>query len=329
MMTIKESLREIKLGKLKFVYFLKGNDSFLHSFFINQLSIYYFNGSKQEKTLILPDEMNGKEIIGKLLNEDLFLTKELIVIRNPQLIRGKYREDLIKYCSSPLKSKILILIIDDWFDKSIITKKISELNRVVNVQTPFETEMRKWAKYFFKKEKISVSPDVINLITNISGDSLSHLKNEIEKICLWSDRKTGITVENVKIFSGWKRQRYRWEFLIAVGNRNFENSIILGKNLITKSDSFLSLIYPLTALFQEILFFRLNNGTFLPNRGYILLSDSLRKRIPEFSQMYSVKELEKIFEYLGQIDKNFKRAYLDEENEFIQFIEIAVGKYGQ
>tara|TARA_B100001250_G_scaffold320959_1_gene283902 strand:- start:2087 stop:3073 length:987 start_codon:yes stop_codon:yes gene_type:complete len=325
-MTIKESLKQIKLGKIKFVYFLKGNDSFLHSFFTEKVSEYYFKGSKHEKTLILPDEMSGKEIIGKLLNEDLFLTKELFIIRNPQSIRGKYRDDLIKYCSSPLRSKILILIIDDWFDKSLITKKISKLNEIINVQTPFENEMRLWAKYFFKKEKTIVNSDVINLVTNIAGDNLAHLKNEIEKICLWSDNKKEITAKDIKIFSGWKRERHRWEFLIAVGNRNFDNSIILGKSILTKSETFLSLIYPLTALFQEILFFRLNNGTFLPNRGYIPLSNSLRNRIPEFSKRYSKKELENILRYLGYIDKNTKRAYLNEENEFIQFIEVAIGK---
>ena len=159
-MTIKESLKQIKLGNLKFVYFLKGDDSFLHSFFIEKVSQYYFKGSKHEKTLILPDEMSGKEIIEKLFNEDLFSTKELFIIRNPQLIRGKYKDDLIKYCLSPLKSKILILIIDNWFDKSVITRKISLLTSIVNVQTPFETEMRLWAKYFFKQEKISVNPDL-------------------------------------------------------------------------------------------------------------------------------------------------------------------------
>ncbi len=326
-MTIKESLKQIKLGNLKFVYFLKGDDSFLHSFFIEKVSQYYFKGSKHEKTLILPDEMSGKEIIEKLFNEDLFSTKELFIIRNPQLIRGKYKDDLIKYCLSPLKSKILILIIDNWFDKSVITRKISLLTSIVNVQTPFETEMRLWAKYFFKQEKISVNPDIINLVTNIAGDSLAHLKNEIEKICLWSDNKKEISSKDIKIFSGWKRERHRWELLIAVGSRNFENSIILGKNILSKSESFLSLIYPLTALFQEILFCRLNNGTFLPNRGYTPLTNSLRRRIPEFSKKYSNREVENILGYLGYIDKNIKKTYLNEENEFIQFIEVAIGKH--
>jgi len=328
-MTIKESLNQIKLGKLKFVYFLKGNDSFLHSFFTEKLSQYYFKGSKHQKTLILPDEMNGKEIIGKLFNEDLFSNKELLIIRNPQLIRGKYRDDLIKYCLSPLKSKILILIIDDWFDKSVFTRKISEVTQIVNVQTPFEDEMRLWAKYFFKQEKITVNSEIIKLVINISGDNLAHLKNEIEKICLWSDEKKEITAKDIKIFSGWKRERHRWEFLIAIGNRNFDDSIILGKSILTKSEPFLSLIYPLTALFQEILFYRLKNGTFLPNRGYIPLSNSLRKRIPEFSKRYSDKELEKILGYLGYIDKNTKRANFNEENEFVQFIEVAIKKHAK
>jgi len=326
-MTIKDSLKNIKSGKLKLVYLLKGNDSFLHSFFINKVCKYYFEGSNYSKTLILSDEMSGKEIIAKLLNEDLFLTKEVIIIRDPQSIRGKCRDDLIKYCTTPLENKILILIIDDWFDKSVITKKISLSAEVVNVQTPFESEMRLWAKFFFKKENITVNSDVINLVANIASDSLAHLKNEIEKICIWSNDKTEITSRDLKIFSGWQRQRFRWEFLMAVGNRNLDDSMFLGKNLITKSESFLSLIYPLTALFQEMLYYKLNHGTFSPNRGYTSLSNSLKKNIPKFSKQYSTEEIGDIFEYLGYIDKNIKSASLNEENEFIQFIEAGVGKY--
>ena len=270
--------------------------------------------------------MDGKEIISQLFNEDLFSSKKLYILRNPQQIRGKYKDDLIKYCLSPLKSRILILIIDDWFDKSIITKKIGSKVDVVDVRTPFENEMRLWAKYFFKEAKVLVTGDVINMLVDTGGDSLFHLKNEIEKICLWNMKKDEITVEDVQLFSGWKRERHRWEFLIAIGSRNFQSAILLGKNIITKNESFLSLIYPLTALFQEILFYSLNSGTFLPNRSYKPISASLMKRIPEFSKKFSIPEIYGVLRYLGYIDRNIKKTYVNDENELMQFIELAIGK---
>ena len=325
-MKIKEVLKQVRIGDLKFVYFLRGSDSFLQSFFIEKLSKYYFIDSINDKTFLFPDEMDGKEIISQLFNEDLFSSKKLYILRNPQQIKGKYKDDLIKYCLSPLKSRILILIIDDWFDKSIITKKIGSKVDVVDVRTPFENEMRLWAKYFFKEAKVLVTGDVINMLIDTGGDSLFHLKNEIEKICLWNMKKDEITVEDVQLFSGWKRERHRWEFLIAIGSRNFQSAILLGKNIITKNESFLSLIYPLTALFQEILFYSLNSGTFLPNRSYKPISDSLMKRIPDFSKKFSIPEIYGVLRYLGYIDRNIKKTYVNDENELMQFIELAIGK---
>ena len=42
--------------------------------------------SKIEKILMLPDDMSGKEIVDRITTKDLFSTKKIFIIRDPQKI---------------------------------------------------------------------------------------------------------------------------------------------------------------------------------------------------------------------------------------------------
>ena len=51
--------------------------------------------AKIEKVLMLPDDMSGKEIVDRITTKDLFSTKKIFIIRDPQKIKGKASIDLI------------------------------------------------------------------------------------------------------------------------------------------------------------------------------------------------------------------------------------------
>ena len=62
-MKIKEALKNISLRLVNPVFFLKGDDHFLQDFFIEKVSKKFFGNNNYSKTLMLPDDMKGKEII--------------------------------------------------------------------------------------------------------------------------------------------------------------------------------------------------------------------------------------------------------------------------
>ena len=115
--------------------------------------------------------------------------------------------------------------------------------------------------YFFKERHKSAHPSVVNIMVEMAGDSVAHLRNEIEKVCLWAGDRNEITSEDIELFSGWKREHQRWEFLLALGGKDYDRTIALGKTIITSNESMISLIYSLTTLFQEMLFAKMKNGT--------------------------------------------------------------------
>ena len=324
-MKIKEAIASLKKDMIYPIYSLKGGDHFLQNFFIERLSEEYFGSSKIEKILMLPDDMSGKEIVDRITTTDLFSTKKIFIIRDPQKVKGKASIDLINFCKNPVADCVTVFLNDDWTIKSSFLSKIEANAMQVDVQTPFANDLKKWTKFLIKKRGKTTNSFVENALIEMAGDSLVHLDNEIEKICLIIDEKSVIEIEDVERFSGWERDRQRWEFLLALGEKKYSRAIFLGKNLITKSESMLSLIIPLTALFQEMLFHKLENGTFNGHKGYIPLPPSVKKRVVYFSSLFEMVEIENALRKLSEIDKRQKSTYSKDETELIQFIGNVIG----
>ena len=324
-MKIKEAIAGLKKDMIYPIYFLKGNDHFLQNFFIERLSEEYFGSSKIEKVLMLPDDMSGKEIVDRITTTDLFSTKKIFIIRDPQKIKGKASIDLANFCKNPVADCVTVFLNDDWAIKSSFFRNVEANAIQVDVQTPFANDLKKWTKFLIKKRGKTASLDVENTLIELAGDSLAHLDNEIEKICLIIGNRSIIEIEDVERFSGWERDRQRWEFLLALGEKKYSRAILLGRNLITKSESMLSLIMPITALFQEMLFHKMQNGTFNTYRGYIPLPPSVKKRVSYFSRSFKMAEIEGALKILSEIDKRQKTTFSKDETELIQFIGNVIG----
>jgi len=79
MRTTGDILRAIQGGYVEPVYFLLGEEYYLQHLIIEHIGKAIFGKSKQNKTLLLPDELSNKEIIDQLTQADLFSSKKLFI----------------------------------------------------------------------------------------------------------------------------------------------------------------------------------------------------------------------------------------------------------
>jgi DNA polymerase III subunit delta len=324
-MKIKEVVNNLRNNTFYNSYYLKGNDQFLQNFFIQKSLHFIFKDNPYDKTLMNPGDMNEKKIIDQILITDLFKSNKLFILRDPQKLKSKTFEDLLKYLNNPHENHLLIIINDDWSKKSTYLNKIERHLSYIDVQTPHESELKKWIVYLFKLRNKEVSIKVVNTLIEMAGDSLNHIDNEIEKVCLFVKNHKHISYENLKQFSGWKKERNRWELLMAIGEKNFDKSIFLANRILSNGDSMISLIYPLTAFLQEILYAKMNKGTNLVYRGYTPIPNKVKMNITSFKNLFSIKELENGLSELCNIDKRQKTKHSTDEADLVQFIGAFVG----
>lgn len=325
-MKIKEALKSISLGSTHPVFLLKGDDHFLQKFFIDRVLKIFFKDSSYTKTLMLPDDMSGKEIIKNLTITDLFEKSKLFIIRDPHRIIGRSSSDLFEICKKPNPGHLIFLIIDNWFAKTAFTAKMESFLEPIDTQSPFEKDMVKWAKYLIKKKHKTVDSKAVSYLIDMAGESIVHLNNEINKICICIEPRQHIEVEDLEQFSGWRRARVPWEFLLAYSSKNFEKSVEIGKSLIQGGNPLSSLIISLTSLYQEMLFIKMKkNGTFDSYSGYIPLPASIKKKLGYFTANFSKEEIIEAIKLLYGIDKRKKSQTTDDEFELIHFIGKTIG----
>ncbi len=318
--SIAQLMNTLKNGVIEPIYILQGTDKFLQRFLSDKIGNIFFQDSKSDKTLLIPDDMKGPEIIERITATDLFSSKKMFILLSPQKISGQSRIELLAYCDNPIQSNCLIIVLEEFGKNVAMVRELTNRFTAINISSPFENDMIKWAQYFLREHGIKASAGVLNTIIDMAGDSVGHIANEIDKISILLDDGQELTEDLVRQFSGWKREHQRWEFFKYLGNKDLKKSLKIGLSLITQNETMLTLIYPLTTFFQELLFTKLPNGGIPGRSGYVPLSNSIVKNLPQFAKKYSRNEIELALKLLGEIDVSSKTTSVSNESEMTKFL---------
>ena len=317
--TLKDIFLKLNKGEMNQVYFLKGDDYFLQEYFIKKVEKYIFGDDASHRELLMPDDMSSQEIIDRISQADLFSSQKYFIIRNPQQIKGKAQDELLQFCFNPTPNHFLVIIIDDYYSSLKIAKELQKVLGSIDVRKPFEKELRSWTNQLFADQGIDPPPSVVQAVLDMAGDSVYHIANQVDKICLGLGEEDKLTPEFVQQFSGWNREYQKWEFLNAVGQKNLSKPLLTGNDYIFRNDM-ISLLPSFTALFQEMLFIHMNNGTSQPFRGYIPLTNGVKNKLSAHAKKYTKKEIETNLALLGDIDKSIKTSSENDESLLTRFL---------
>jgi len=323
--SITQFMNSLKSGLVEPVYVFQGTDKYLQKYLSNKIAEKFFQDLKYDKTILIPDDMKGEEIIEQMTATDLFSSKKMFILFEPQKLKGTIRKEFLSYCDNPIKTNCLIIVLEEFKSSVAMVRELTKRFTAINVSSPFGNDMKKWAQYFFRQKGIKANSVVISTIVEMAGDSVGHIANEIDKISIILDEGQELFEDLVHQFSGWKREHQRWEFFKAVGNKDLKNSLKIGLSLIIQNETMLTLIYPLTAFFQELLFAKIPNGGVPGRSGYVPLSSSIVKSLPQFAKKYSRDDVELALKLLGEIDLRSKTTIVSDESEMTKFIFNLLG----
>lgn len=79
-------------------------------------------------------------------------------------------------------------------------------------------------------------------------------------------------------------------------------------------------------MFQELLYEKINTGTFVNNRNYIPIPPTIKKNIGTFSKNFTFSEIEFIIECLRNIDIKQKTSLSIDETDLVQLISNVTKK---
>lgn len=310
-------------------YLLVGDNDFLYLFIKNQIVKKL---QKKDETFLF-DCADKSDSLDQLMNvlgsQDLFSSNKLIIIKNINKLNKKNSELLLNSFDSDSSDQIIF--IDNNFlsydyksksntIKSSVTKEFAKIIDVVDISTPFESEMKHWIQLFAHELNLKVSDKYTQKIIEIFGNNFSEIFNEMSKSSLVSSNETDL-LKALEKSANIHKEKQLWELNYAICDRRvdaiFENGLS-----IMKQYGLSYLINSMFTLIEAIFITKKNNGTLIESSSRSIRGNLL-KRISPATNNYSLDELEHAINIFAQTDIKLKTQKIIDETEFTNIINGA------
>ena len=310
-------------------YLLVGDNDFLYLFIKNQIVKKL---QKKDETFVF-DFADKSDSLDQLMNvlgsQDLFSSDKLIIIKNINKLNKKNSELLLNSFDSDSSDQIIF--IDNNFlsydyksksntIKSAVTKEFAKIMDVVDISTPFESEMKHWIHLFAHELNLKVSDKYTQKIIEIFGNNFSEIFNEMSKSSLVSSDEEDL-LNALEKSGNFHKEKQLWELNYAICDRRvdaiFENGLSIMKQY--------GLSYVINSIFtllEAIFITKKNNGTLIESSSRSIRGNLL-KRISPATNNYSLDELEHAINIFAKTDIKLKTQKIIDETEFTNIINGA------
>ena len=323
MKSIISEIKKINNDNFDNIYYLIGEDHFLQNFFIKKIKKSIPQNNSIEKLFFVGGFDPSETIIQSLYATDIFQSKKLIILRNPNGLKGKSREELLNYVQKPIKENILILTQDEYSIKNKLINTLSSLLNPISTQTPFYNDFIIWARIFIKSYDLHlVDQNDLNLLIKLNSENLYFLHSAIEKLSVNVENGKKISKNEIIENSFNLNAVSLFNFFDAFGKKNLEKSIFFSFFLLNNNVTILRFVKMFADFFQKMLFIKIFRGTNKSQNSfnYNLLNRSIDNNISEYAKNFLSKDIVHCLRYLQNIDIIIKTSSINDKSILTNFI---------
>jgi len=305
-----KELKKIEKRRIENLYLLQGNDLFMKQEFVRTL----FNADpNSEKKVYHGNQNEDIEFLDNLMSFGLFATKKIVVYYDIDKFTTKYKNKVLKYLEKPEKTTTLVLIAEKGNLKFV--KDIAKLAKNLKVWTPFPNQYVEFINRQIKRMGMDATGEAINLLASITNDSLIHTFAEFEKVLINTGTGRKITDEDVKKVVGGEKKYNMWDFLEAVGNKNFYKAIEICEALVQMGTATPFFIISLYSFFNDMYVCFVEDVNQLFSYNW-----QKKKQISNSIGNYRRANFEKIFHQLNETDLKGKSTGLSTQELIVPLI---------
>ena len=323
MKSIISEIKKINDDNFDNIYYLVGDDHFLQNFFIKKIKKSIPQNNSIEKLFFIGGFDPSESIIQSLYATDIFQSKKLIILRNPNGLKGKSREELLNYVQKPIKENILILTQDEYSIKNKLINTLSSLLNPISTQTPFFSDFIIWARIFIKSHDLRlVDQNDLNLLVKLNSENLYFLHSAIEKLSVNVENGKKISKNEIIENSFNLNAVSLFNFFDAFGKKDLEKSIFFSFFLLNNNVTILRFVKMFADFFQKMLFIKIFRGTnkSASSFNYTLLNRNIDNKIIEYAKNFTGKDIVQCLRHLQNIDIKIKTSSSNDKSILTNFI---------
>ncbi len=146
------------------------------------------------------------EVLDDLRTAPFLTDKRVVLVRDADEFVSKNRPLLEKYFDNPCPTGRLILVVKTWHKSTKLAKKLAKVGKLISVAQPSRKELpQRVINYTNDAYDKKIAYRTAQLLIELTGDDLTRLYSEIDKLALYADADNTITPKHIESLIGHNR----------------------------------------------------------------------------------------------------------------------------
>ncbi len=314
-------INEISNGNYSPIYLFHGDENYFLDKLINHITKTII--TKDSKDFDLKkiyskktDEYQETDIIDFAKRFPLSGDYNLIIVKDSINLSNDFKKT-ISYIENLNPKTVLVLSFNSPIDKrKKIYKSSLKYGVVFESKKIYENQIYNWIEEKSKKMSLNLHPNSIQIISDFTGNDLSQIDNELQKLQLNYDSNDIIRPNEVENIIGFSKQYNFFELTKAIGKNDYEKSLDLVSYMSKNNKKYpLPLIIGTVYSFFDKLF--IYHSIENKNEASMILGINpyFINEYKQASTIFSMKRISRIFEFLLEADKRSKGIDYDNTNQ--------------
>jgi DNA polymerase-3 subunit delta len=153
-----------------------------------------------------PAEVSISHVLDELRTVPFLTERRVVLVKNADKFISENRELLEKYFDNPCPTGILILTVTGWSTRTKLAKRLPKVGKLLTVTQPKPWQLpHRLIQYARDAHDKNLTKTAAELLIELTGDNLSQLYGEIDKLALFAHTEKVITPRHIESLIGHNR----------------------------------------------------------------------------------------------------------------------------
>lgn len=327
--TFENITAQIKSRKFAPIYFLCGDEPYYIDALADLLEANVLSDMEKafNQTIAYGKDLNARQIIETCGRLPMMAERQLVIIKEAQALSLKQEEEeqYLRYFKKPVGSTVLVFV---WKHgtpdgRKAFGKEIKKVATYFESKPLYDNQVGPWVRNWLTARKYKIEDRAVDLLVESTGNDLSKVANELEKLIINKPAGATITLDDIEKGVGVSKEFNVFELNNALGARNATKAFQIANYFVAnpKNGPLVLVLGTLYGFFSKVYLTHLNKNMLDKDlAGILKVSPFFVKDYKTAMRNYSEKQLEHIFHLLQTYDLRFKGVnnYSVKEGELLR-----------
>lgn len=233
-----ELISDARKGVFKPIYLLMGDEPYYPEMVCKAIIDNCVDEDSKDfnETICFGADVNAEQIVTAARRYPMMSDRQLIVVKEAQMMKSL--EDLSYYCSDPLDTTVLVILLHGAsVDKrKILYKSALKYGVVIDSPAVRDYEITNWIINFYSSKGLVIDPRAAALLGEYAGTDLSTIAVETDKLLKNIPEGTdSVSIEDIEKNVGISRQYSIFELNKEISMKNADKALKIARHIGTSA----------------------------------------------------------------------------------------------